>query len=561
LRVLRRFLNHPGIYLHMKAKFFTSLTRPEYGIAALLTLGAIVLHVVLWANIGDPWRDEVNSVAVASAPTWSNILDSMPYDSFPVLYFALLRVWTGIFGDATASLRALGLCLGLGGLWATWWLARRLHAGPPLLILAMVAMSAAVIRYGDANRAYGLAFITAALMLGAIWSLLLDCSKKSIALAGIACVAAAHSSYQNSLLLLGIGSAAILASAINRRWRSAACIAAVCATTALTMAIYLPIISFTKSMMVLFPWSISVHDILGVFGETVSNGYGDWQKWIWLAAILVGLTIALLSLFIAIEQPASATRSDAMTRSLFVLLVIPMLMVIYTMFMIWSDYAVRPWYLLGLMLVLAAVIEAGVASLPEPPRAMRIILPALALVIGIPAAANAPTELKRRATNMPELIAAIEREGGPQDLVIITEWYVGLTFNHLYKGNKPWMTIPDMGRHSVHRMDILKARMMDGQGIPRELEQITSTLHSGHRVFVIGNFARLSPQMLRSQLPPAPHPQFGWSSGNYTAYWAAQAGAALSSYASNAQLLQAPASRETTMDWENYPLFVFSRGQ
>jgi hypothetical protein len=545
----------------MKAKFSISLTRPEYGIAALLTLAAIVLHVMLWANVGDPWRDEVNSVAVASAPTWSNIWDSMPYDSFPVLYFALLRVWTGIFGDATASLRALGLCLGLGGLGATWWLARRLHAGPPLLILAMVAMSAAVIRYGDANRAYGLAFITAALMLGAIWSLLLDCSKKSIALAGIACLAAAHSSYQNSLLLLGIGSAAILASAINRRWRSAACIAAVCATTALTMAIYLPIISFTKSMMVLFPWSISVHDILGVFGETVSNGYGDWQKWIWLAAILVGLTIALLSLFIAIEQPASATRSDAMTRSLFVLLVIPMLMVIYTMFMIWSDYAVRPWYLLGLMLVLAAVIEAGVAALPEPPRAMRIILPALALVIGIPAAANAPTELKRRATNMPELIAAIEREGGPQDLVIITEWYVGLTFNHLYKGNKPWMTIPDMGRHSVHRMDILKARMMDGQGIQRELEQITSTLHSGHRVFVIGNFARLSPQMQRSQLPPAPHPQFGWSSGNYTAYWAAQAGAALSSYASNAQLLQAPASRETTMDWENYPLFVFSRGQ
>jgi hypothetical protein len=545
----------------MKAKFSISLTRPEYGIAALLTLGAIVLHVVLWANVGDPWRDEVNSIAVASSPTWSATWDAMRYDSFPFLYFALLRIWTGVFGDAAVSLRALGLCLGLGGLGAFWWLGRRMHAGPPLLILAMVAMSAALIRYGDANRAYGLALITAALMLGTIWSLLFDCSKKNIAFAAIACLAATHSNYQNSLLLLGIGSAAILASAINRRWRSAACIAAICATTALTMAIYLPIVSFTKSMMILFPWSISVHDIIGVFGETVSNGYGDWQKWIWLAAILVGLTIALLSLFIAIEQPASTARSDAMTRSLFVLMVIPILMVTFTVFMIWSDYAVRPWYLLGLMLVLVAVIEAGVAALPEPPRAMRLILPALALLIGIPAAANAPAELKRRATNMPDLITAIEREGGPHDLVIITEWYVGLTFNHLYKGNKPWMTIPDMGRHSVHRMDILKARMMDGQGVSRELEQITRTLQSGNRVFVIGNFARLSPQMLRSQLPPAPHPQYGWSSGNYTAYWAAQAGAALSSYASNAQLLHAPASRETTMDWENYPLFVFSRGQ
>jgi hypothetical protein len=535
-----------------------SVARTEYGAALLLTLGAIALHGVLWANVGDPWRDEVNSIAVASAPTWSSTWDSTRYDSFPVLYFALLRAWMGIFGDATGSLRALGFCLGLGGLAAAWWLARRLRAGPPLLILAMVALSAAVIRYGDANRAYGLGLITAALMLGSIWSLLIDCSKKNLAYAAIACLAATHSTYQNSLLLLGIGSAAILATAINRRWRNSACIAAVCAATALTMTIYLPNVSAWKAMMAVFPWSISVHDIFGAFGETVSSGYGEWQKWIWLAVILAGLTIALMSLLIAMEQPASTARSDAMTRSSFVVMVVPILLVAYTASLIWSDYAVRPWYLLGLMLVLAAVIEAGVAALPEAPRAMRMMLPALALLIGMPAAANAPAELKRRATNISDLIAAIEREGDNQDLVIITEWYVGLTFNHLYRGSKPWMTIPDMGPHSVHRVDLLKARMMDGQGVLRELEQITNTLQAGHRVFVIGNFARLSPQMLRSQLPPAPHPRTGWASASYTSYWAAQAGAALTSYGPNAQLLQAPASRETTMDWENYPLFVFS---
>jgi hypothetical protein len=543
----------------MNAKFTTLLTRTEYGIAALLTIGAIALHAVLWANVGDPWRDEVNSIAVASSPTWSGTWDAMRYDSFPFLYFALLRVWTGIFGDATASLRALGLCLGLGGLGAVWWLGRRLHAGPPLLILAMVAMSAVVIRYGDANRAYGLGFITAALMLGTLWALLFDCSKKNLALAAIACVAATHSNYQNSLLLLGIGSAAILASAINRRWRRAACIAAVCAATAVSMAIYLPIVSFTKSMMILLQWSISVRDVFGGFGETVSIGYAGWQKWVWLAVILAGLTVALLSLFIAMEQPASTARSDAMTRTLFVVLVIPFLIIIYTVFMIWSDYAVRPWYLLGLMLVLAAVLETGIAALPDPPQATRLLLPALALLIGILAVANAPADLKRRATNMPDLIAAIERDGGPQDMILLTDWYAGLTFNHLYRGNKQWMTIPDMGRHSVHRMDILKARMMDGQGISRELEQISSTLYSGHRVFVIGSFARMNPQMLRSQLPPAPHPTAGWSSGYYTGYWAAQAGAVLSSYATSALQVKPEGSPEKVMDWENYPLMVFSR--
>jgi hypothetical protein len=248
-----------------------------------------------------------------------------------------------------------------------------------------------------------------------------------------------------------------------------------------------------------------------------------------------------------------------MTRSLFLVLLIPFLVTIYTAFLIWSDYAVRPWYLLALMLVLVTAVEAGIAALPELPLAARVVRLVLALVIGTLAAVNAPADLKRRATNMPDVIAAIEREGGPHDLIILTEWYAGLTFNHLYRGNKEWMTIPDMGRHSVHRMDILKTKMQDRQGISRELDKITSTLYAGHRVFVIGGFARLNPQMLRGQLPPAPHPKAGWSSGYYTGYWAAQAGSVLSSYATSVLQLQPEASPEKVMDWENYPLMVFSR--
>jgi hypothetical protein len=545
----------------MKSKSLSLLGRSEYVAAALLTLGAVALHAILYANVGDPWRDEVNSVAVASMPTWGGIWEAMRYDSFPFLYFALLHVWIGVFGDTAASLRTLGLCIGFGALGAIWWLGRRLRVGPPLLMLAMVAMSAAVIRYGDATRAYGLSLITAALMLGTVWTLMFDCSKKNIALAGMACLVATHSSYQNSLLLLGIGSAAILASAVNRRWRCAAAITAVCITAAACMLIYQPTVSFTKSMMILFQWSISARDVFGAFGATVSIGYGDWQKWIWLAVILTGLTVALLGLLTAIEQPVSVKRSEAITCSLFIVLLIPLLAVIYTVFLIWSDYAVRPWYLLGLMLVLTAIVEAGIAALPELPAAARAVRLALALGVGILAAVSAPPDLKRRATNMPDLIAAIEREGGPQDLIVLTEWYAGLTFNHLYRGNKKWMTIPDMGPHSVHRMDLVKARMQDQAGVSRELEQITNTLYAGNRVFVIGSFARMSPQMLQGQLPPAPHPKAGWASGYYTGYWAAQAGAALSSYATNARIVQPEAPPDRVMDWENYPLSVYSRAR
>jgi hypothetical protein len=404
-----------------------------------------------------------------------------------------------------------------------------------------------------------LGLITAALMLGTVWTLLFDCSRKNIALAAIACLAAAHTTYQNSLLLLGVGSAAILASAINRRWRCAVAIAAVCVGTAASTMIYLPTISFMKSLAIMFAWSISARDFFTAFHETVATGYGDWQKWTWLVAVLIGMAVALLSLGSAGPRPASTERSEASTRAVFLALAIPLLVTIYTAFMIWSDYAVRPWYLLALMLVLAALVEAGIASLGQLPLTARIVRMTVALAIGMLAMVNAPAELNRRATNIPDLIGTIEREGGPNDLIILTEWYAGLTFNHLYRGNKEWMTIPDLGRHSVHRWDTLRTRMQDTSGISRELNRIENALYAGHRVFVIGGFQRLNPQMLQAQLPPAPHPKVGWASGYYTGYWAAQAGSALLTYATQGSLLQPQAATEKVMYWENYPLLVFSK--
>lgn len=540
---------------------FPFLRGTDYAIGALLTLCAIALHLVLHANAGAPWRDEVSAIAVASLPTLGDVWNSSRHDSFPMVYYVLLHFWSSLFGTSTESIRALGLGIGGLSLVGFWWLAHRLRIGSPLLVLAMVAMSAAVIRYGDSARAYGLGLITATLMIGAIWSLLSDCSKKNIAVAMIACLAAAHTSYQNSLLLLALGSAAILAAAFTGRWRLSATIATICATTAASVMIYLPALGYTKSLTVMFKWSVSARDVFSAFGATVATGYGDWQQWVWLVLVLVAMTIALLSLLTAAFNGEVTERRETTVRSLFITLAVPLLIATYVAFMILSDYAVRPWYLLPLMLALAAFIEAGISLLPDMRVATGVVRQILALVIGIAALVNAPADLKRRATNLPELIATIEREGGPGDLVVLTEWYTGLTFNYVYRGEKEWMTIPDLGANSVHRWDKLKTKMQDVNGISGELDRIERALYAGHRVFVIGGFQRISPQQVRIQLPPAPHPRAGWESGIYTGYWAAQAGALLSSTATRAKQLQAPGSPDSVMYWENYPLLVFSRTQ
>src|SRR6266436_3171762 len=78
------------------------LNRLECAAVALLALLVTALHVRFATNVGEMWR----------------VLD---YDSFPMLFFAVLRGWTAIFGaDDDLALRVLGLITGLGILGTLW---------------------------------------------------------------------------------------------------------------------------------------------------------------------------------------------------------------------------------------------------------------------------------------------------------------------------------------------------------------------------------------------------------------------------------------------------------
>src|SRR5437660_8583268 len=83
--------------------------------AALVTLGAVYLHVLFFLNAGGLWRDEVDLVHLSLLPSFSQIWQNLPHDSCPILMHLAVRAWSAVanVGNTDPVLRVLGLYVGL----------------------------------------------------------------------------------------------------------------------------------------------------------------------------------------------------------------------------------------------------------------------------------------------------------------------------------------------------------------------------------------------------------------------------------------------------------------
>ena len=126
------------------------------------TVVAIYLHILFGMNAGALWRDEVNSLEVATMRTFAEMWANLSFDSFPALFFVILRLFAGVPASVSdGSLRVFGAAIGLLILFAVWLNARWLRLGFPLITLALIGFNPMVIRYGDSIRAYGLGILLA----------------------------------------------------------------------------------------------------------------------------------------------------------------------------------------------------------------------------------------------------------------------------------------------------------------------------------------------------------------------------------------------------------------
>ena len=133
----------------------SQLRKIEVAVAVLLTLAAVSLRLEAGLSADALWRDEANTVALATLPTIRDIWTQLQFDSFPLLWLLIVRVIARVFGpENDQAFRAVGFLVGLGMVGTIWYYARTVYRSVPIVSLALLGLAPSVIVWGDSIRAY-----------------------------------------------------------------------------------------------------------------------------------------------------------------------------------------------------------------------------------------------------------------------------------------------------------------------------------------------------------------------------------------------------------------------
>ena len=512
----------------------TWLARTEQALALLATGVAVALHVRLFVCAGPLWRDEINTVAVAAQPTLAATWRLLERESFPVLPYVLLRVWSGLRLGTDSGLRAFGLIVGLSTVAALWWSRRRFGAAPPLLALVLFALNPVVVRWGDSVRGYGLGQLAVVLAFPLVFAAVRRPRPLTAGLAVLAAVAAVQTVYQNSVLVLAIcvGGAA-LACAWGRPRRAALALG-IGAAAALSLLPYLGVMERARAFRLIGVEGATAGHLASVFWRALGAEIGlGWPGRLRALGWIVGAAAALAT--VALRSPAPSRRR---MPALYALMVLGIAVPAQLLFLLHVGFPTTPWYSLSLLALMAVALEAMLQIASPAVRRGRLVLAVAILVLATPSAFES---LGLRQTNV-DLAAAALADASRDDFVVVSPWFLGVSFNRYYTGAAPWATIPPLADTSVHRTDLLARQLQAEDPVGPLLARIETTLRAGHRVYWVGLPAP-SVAQAPPRLPPLAGPVDGRAQGIYCANWTLQAAATLKEHGGETQPVPLPPHR------------------
>ena len=569
--------------------------RLEWAAAALLSLFTVWAHGERLAHGGALWRDEAAAVRLATLPSLRAVWRLFPHEAFPLAVPLAIRSWARVAGDGDGALRAFGMLVGLAVAAALWVSARSSGRTLPLLSLALLSGNAPFVVFGDSLRGYGLGSLCIVLGFAALAWLLRRPGPWPATAALLAMVGAVQCLLGNAALVAALCAAAALAAitalaaraagsampanaampapapapAAAEQRRAGRRIAFVAVNVGLAAAVSL--LPYAAPLMAARAWSVVVvyhpglRRIVQMVGATLGPARAAWAA---LAVLAVAATAWMLAgrcgpsgsqqgdtpgqaasdaaapgstgaevTKIPLPSPPSPSppspsedRPGANAVRLFAALALVLGIAAQLLFQKFLGYTPRAWYDLPLLALVACALEPLVAALCRAPRA-RLARVVLAVVL---AAAMLPYELPRlrlRMTNADLVARRLATAAAPDDLVLVSPWYYGVSFNRYNRGPANWMTLPDLPEHDVHRYDLLKARLAAPHPIDDVLALVQRTLRAGHRVWLVGQLRLPPPGQAPPVLPPAPASRAGWHDFPYVESWAMQLGAVLRAHA------------------------------
>ena len=518
------------------------------GAGVLLTAALVVLHFRFQRHAGALWRDEVNSVNIATLPSFGEVFAQVPFDSFPAAWLTVLHAWSALgLGGSDAGFRRLGLLTGLATIAVAWWTGRRLRLGAPLVTLLLLGMSPTTIIYGDEVRGYGLAVLAVVWSLGATWSFVDHPTWGRFAVAQAAAVLAAQAHFANGFLLLAIVGGAATVGLRRRAWRTLAAVVGVGAVAAVSLLLDLPAMRYSRTL-----WPVVQGDFgLAWFADTFWHGLAPGVPLLTaLWPLAVALAVAGFALgWRADEADADRARVAAATLGLGLVSYAVCLQLV-------AKLRTEFWYYLPLMALIAITCDVGVDLLVRRLRHGAWMRIAAVLTVAALAMPRVAGTVAVRMTNLDLVAAKVAEAAGPDDLVVVFPWYAGITFQRYYRGTAPWVTLPDFDEHRIHRHLLVVEKMKLGDAaIAPELARVERTLQGGHRVWVVGEPVAPPPGEPPPRLAPAPTGPEGWRVDVYLEAWPRQLGALVQQHARRADGVALPDVGAVNR-WEFLPLTV-----
>jgi hypothetical protein len=527
------------------------LRRIELTSALLLTVFLIVVHAMVLLHAGALWRDEVNTVNLATMPSLATVWAMNEYDSFPIVWPLVLRGWVALgLGATDLGLRVLGLTVGLGVLAMLWWTAWRLGHGFPMVSLLLLAASPTTLQVGDSLRAYGSGVVLMLFMLSSIWRVVDEPRFGRIAVAAVAAVLSVQALYYNSVMLFALGTGGV---AVGLYRRASTTVVAMLGIGGLAAASMLP---YLGAMMRVQRWNglvkapIDLPWIANKFYEAVA-GSGEFVIWVWGALFVLMLGVWCWRAFSS-EARGSRTEKDL---AIFLGVAVVIGAVCYTWFLKVLSYSTEPWYYLMIMALLAVSFDAAIHLAVRDRGWWRVARVAAFIVMAVLISGNVWQAAHVRRTNVDLLAARLETLSTRDDLIVVYPWWPGMTFSRYYRGPTPWVTLPDLPEHAVHRYDAVKEKMLEPEPIRPVLERIAGTLQAGHRVWLVGGLGFLSPGEEPGYLPPPPQGELGWNEMPYLMLWSRQAASLIQRRAKRISQVAVPVGTPVNL-YENLPLFV-----
>ncbi len=457
--------------------------QPEWIVAILITAAAVVLHLYFWLHIGGLWRDEANMANDFGGHSFSE----MARDSTPVLGPLIVHGWRMAGGQSDLALRFLGLLFGLGMLAVLWVASWKIRRAPPLAGLVLFGLNSTVIIFGDSLRPYGLGSLFAMALVTAAFLFLQN--RPPCAPCGWLCFAvlSVQTLYHNIVIVAAVCFGVWVVCWRRKDKRAAFQIFCVAALAAISLLPGLnALLSNPDASQVLRKGMNRFR-----FIESYENAFdypvtGYIYDWILLAGIII------LRACLHVWQKPSASPAPAKTDKafsgddlcLFASVTLILAAAGFPIFFWYAQLTMATWYQIPLMALAAVCFDA---ALPVFRGILRIVFLAFVVITAVLSTPKTFGYLTSHFSNVNHYSQLLAEQAAPGDYIVVCPWNYAITFDYYFKNATPWDTLPPLSDHSVHRYDLIKLQMQNTNAIAPVLQQISRTLQSGHRVWVLAD--------------------------------------------------------------------------